>query len=142
MKLFSSVSQLCLILGDPMNYSMPGFPVLHQLPEFAQSCVHGVSDAVQPPHPLLLPGNSGPSNSELKIIFAKPQSFSNTSLEIPERVVSEWSVFKRWKNNFKKVDSCFLWHNTSVSIKYHFFENHLVLLNYLEENQCYANPRH
>ena len=125
---FSSIAQSCPTLCDPMDYSTPGFPVLHRLPEFAQTCVHGVGDAIQPPQPLLLlPNNSGPNNSGSKNIFAKPQSFSNTSLEIPERVVSEWSVFKRWKNNFKKVDSYFLWHNTSVSIQCHFFENHLEL---------------
>jgi len=40
-------------LCDPMDHSMPGFPVLHYLPEFAQSNVHWVSDAIQPSHPLL-----------------------------------------------------------------------------------------
>ena len=37
---FSSVAQLCLTLCDPMNHSMPGFPVLHHLPEFAQTNFH------------------------------------------------------------------------------------------------------
>ena len=36
-----------------MVYSMPGFPVLHNLPEFVQTHVHGVSDAIQPAHSLL-----------------------------------------------------------------------------------------
>ena len=52
---FSSVTQLCPSLCDPMNCSMPGFPVHHQLPELAQSHVHQVSDAIQPSHPLLSP---------------------------------------------------------------------------------------
>ena len=52
---FSSVSQSCLTLYDPMDGSMPGFPVHHQLPELAQTCVHLVSDAIQPSHPLLAP---------------------------------------------------------------------------------------
>ena len=43
--------QLC----DPMDCSTPGFPVLHYLPEFAQTHVHWVIDAIQPSHPLLLP---------------------------------------------------------------------------------------
>ena len=49
---FSSVAQSCLILCDPMNCSTPGLPVHHQLPEFTQTHVHRVSDAIQPSHPL------------------------------------------------------------------------------------------
>ena len=50
---FSSVAQSCLTLCDPMDCSVPGFPVHHQLPELTQTHVHRVSDAIQPPHPLL-----------------------------------------------------------------------------------------
>ena len=53
--LFSSVAQSCLILFDPMNRSMLGFSVRHQLPEFTQSHVHWVCDAIQPSHPLSSP---------------------------------------------------------------------------------------
>ena len=42
-----SVTQLCLALSDPLDYSMPGFPVLHCLPEIAQTHVHWVGDATQ-----------------------------------------------------------------------------------------------
>ena len=52
---YCSVPKLCLTLCDPMDCSMPGFPVLHYLPEFAQTHVHWVSDAIQPSHPLLPP---------------------------------------------------------------------------------------
>ena len=52
---FSSVAQLCLNLCDPMNHSMPGLPVHHQLPESTQTHVHWVSDAIQPFHPLSSP---------------------------------------------------------------------------------------
>ena len=48
----SSVAQLCLTLCDPMNRSTPGLPVHHQLPEFTQTHVHQVGDAIQPSHPL------------------------------------------------------------------------------------------
>ena len=48
---FSSVTQLCPTLCDPMNHSMPGLPVHHQLPELTQTYVHWVSDAIQPSHP-------------------------------------------------------------------------------------------
>ena len=49
---FSSVPQSCPTLCDPMNRSTPGLPVHHQLPEFTQTHVHRVSDAIQPSHPL------------------------------------------------------------------------------------------
>ena len=52
---FSSVTESCLTLCDPMDCSIPGLPVHHQLLEFTQTHVHRVSDAVQPSHPLLSP---------------------------------------------------------------------------------------
>ena len=50
--LFSSVTQSCPTLCDPMNHSTPGLPVHHHLPEFTQTHVHRVSDAIQSSHPL------------------------------------------------------------------------------------------
>ena len=47
-----SVAQLCQTLCDPMDRSMPGFPVLHHLPEFAHTHVYWVGDAIQPSHAL------------------------------------------------------------------------------------------
>ena len=52
-QLVSSVTQSCPALCDPMDCSMPGSPVHHQLLEHIQTHVHQVSDAIQPPHPLL-----------------------------------------------------------------------------------------
>ena len=52
---FSSVAQLCPALCNPMDCSIPGFPVHHQLPELTQTHVHQVGDAIQPSHPLLSP---------------------------------------------------------------------------------------
>ena len=52
---FSSVIQSCPTLWDPMNHSMPGLPVHHQLLEFTQTHVHRVSDAIQPSHSLSSP---------------------------------------------------------------------------------------
>ena len=49
---FSSVSQSCPTFCDLMNRSMPGLPVHHHLPEFNQTHVHRVGDAIQPSHPL------------------------------------------------------------------------------------------
>ena len=51
---FSSVTQLCLTLCDPMDCSTPGFPIHYQLPEL-QIHVHRVGDAIQPSHPLVSP---------------------------------------------------------------------------------------
>ena len=52
---FSSVTQSCPTLCNPMDCSMPGLLVHHQLPEFTQTYVHWVSDAIQPSHPLSSP---------------------------------------------------------------------------------------
>ena len=52
---FNSVTQSCSTLCDPMDCSMPNFPVHHQLPELAQTHIHRVGDAIQPSHPLLSP---------------------------------------------------------------------------------------
>ena len=51
----SSVTQLCLTLCNPMNCHTPGLPVHHQLPEFTQTNIHRVRDAIQPSHPLSSP---------------------------------------------------------------------------------------
>ena len=55
---FNSVTQSCLTLCDPMDCSTPGLPVHHQLPEFTQTHVHWVGDAIQPSHPLSSPSTS------------------------------------------------------------------------------------
>ena len=52
---FSSVTQSCLTLWDPMNHSTPGLLVCHQLPETTKTHVHEVDDAIQPSHPLSSP---------------------------------------------------------------------------------------
>ena len=52
---FTSVAQSCPTLCDPMDYSTPGLPVHHQLPEFTQTQVHSVRDAIQPSHSLSSP---------------------------------------------------------------------------------------
>ena len=78
---FSSASQSCLTLCDPMNCSTPGLPVHHQLPEFTQTLVHQVGDAIQPSHPLLSPSPPASirvfsSESILHIRWPKYWSFS------------------------------------------------------------------
>ena len=61
---FSSVTQSCPTLCDTMNCSTPGLPVHHQLPEFTQTHVHRVGDAIQPSHPLSSPSPPAPSPSQ------------------------------------------------------------------------------
>ena len=66
---FSSVAQSCLTLCDPMNRSTPGLPVHYQLPEFTQTHVHRVGDAIQPSHPLSSPSPPAPSPSQHQSLF-------------------------------------------------------------------------
>ena len=66
---FNSVAQSCPTLCDPMNRSTPGLPVHHQLPEFTQTHIHQVSDAVQPSHPLLSPSPPAPNPSQHQSLF-------------------------------------------------------------------------
>ena len=80
---FSSVTQLCPTLCDPMNRSMPGLPVHHQLPEFTQIHVHWVGDAIQPSHPLSSPLFLPPIPPSIKV-------FSNESI-LPMRWPKYWS---------------------------------------------------
>ena len=61
---FSSVAQSCPTLCNPMNHSTPGLPVHHQLPEFSQTHVHRVSDAIQPSHPLSSHSPHAPNPSQ------------------------------------------------------------------------------
>ena len=82
---FSSVTQSCPTLCNPMNHRMPGFPVHHQLPEFTQTYTHRVGDAIQPSHPLSSPSPPAPilpsirvfsNESTLRMRWPKYWSFS------------------------------------------------------------------
>ena len=66
---FSSVAQLCLTLCDPMNHSTPGLPIHYRLPEFTQTHVHQVGDAIQLSHPLSSPPPPAPSPSQHQRLF-------------------------------------------------------------------------
>ena len=69
---FSSVAQSCPTLCDPMNCSTPGLPVHHHLPEFTQTHVHRVHDAIQPSHPQSSPSPPAPIPPSIRV-------FSNES---------------------------------------------------------------
>ena len=69
---FSSVTQSCPTLCDPMNFSTPGLPVYHQLPEFTRTHLNRDGDAIQPSHPLSSPSPPAPNPSHIRV-------FSNES---------------------------------------------------------------
>ena len=66
---FSSVTQSCLTLCDPMNHSTPGLPVHHQLLESTQTHVRRIDDAIQPSHPLLSPFPPALNSSQHQGLF-------------------------------------------------------------------------
>ena len=66
---FSSVTQSCPTLCNPMNCSMPGLPVHHQLPESTQIHVHRGGDVIQPSHPLSSPSPPAPNPSKHQGLF-------------------------------------------------------------------------
>ena len=81
---FSSVTQPCPTLCNPMNCSTPGFLVLHHLPELAQTHVHWVSDAIQPSHPL------SPTSPSEEIQFSSVQLLSRVWL-----FVTPWTAARQ-----------------------------------------------
>ena len=88
---FSSVAQLCLTLCDPMNRSTPGLPVHHHLPEFTQTQVHRVRDAIQPSHPRSSPSPPAPNPPSITV-------FSNDST-----LCMRW--LKYWSFSFSIISS-------------------------------------
>ena len=121
------ISRSCLTLCEPMNHSMPGLPVHHQLLEFTQTHVHQVSDAIQPSHPLLSPFPPAPippsirifsNESTLHIRWSKYWSFSLSiipSKEIPGLIFfrMDWLDLLAVQGTLK---SLFQHHNSKVSI--------------------------
>ena len=77
---FSSVAQSCPTLCNPMNRSMPGLPVHHQLLEFTQTHVHWVGDTIQPSHPLLSPFSPAHNLSQHQGLFQWVNSCGTLSL--------------------------------------------------------------
>ena len=90
---FSSVAQSCPTLCDPMNHSTPGLPVHHQLPEFTQTHVHPISDAIQPSHPLSSPSPPAPNPSQHQSLF----QWVNSSHEVAKVL-----EFQLWHLSFQR----------------------------------------
>jgi len=116
---FSSVAQSCPTLCDPMNRSTPGLPVHHQLPEFTQTHVHQVSDAIQPSHPLSSP-SLAPSPSSIRV-------FSNEST-----LRMRWP--KYWSFSFSIIPS----KEIPGLIKLHKWSLSWVMVIYRETGDCYT----
>ena len=91
---FSSVAQLCPTLCNPMNCSMPGLPVHHQLPEFTHTLVHRVGDAIQPSHPLSSPSPPAPNPYQHQSLF----QWVNSSHEVAKVL-----EFQRQHQSFRRT---------------------------------------
>ena len=94
---FSSVAQSCPTLWDPMNCTIPGLPVHHQLPEFTQTPVHWVGDAIQPSHPLSSPSPPAPNPSQHQGLFQWVNSLHDVAkvLEFqPQHQSFQWTPIR------------------------------------------------
>ena len=91
---FSSVSQLCPTLCDPMICSTPGLPVHHQLPEFTQTHADRVGDAIQPSHPLSSPSPPAPSPSQHQGLFQWVNSLHEVAKVLDSLYF--WDFFCNW----------------------------------------------
>ena len=121
---FSSVTQSCPTLCDPMDCSMPGFPVYHKLPEFTQTHVHLIGDAIQPSH--CLPSPSPPTFS-----LSQHQSVSQ-SVQLLSRVrlfVTPWTAVHQASPSITNSQSLLklmfieLVMNSLTTLKYNYFKN-------------------
>ena len=127
-----SVTKSCPTLCDPMNRSMPGLPIHHHLPEFTQTHVHWVSDAIQPSHLLLSPSPLAPmppsirvfsNESALHMRWPKYWSFSfsiSPSKEHPELI----SFRMDWLDLLESTGLSRVFSNTTVQ-KHQFFGTQL-----------------
>ena len=85
---FSSVVQSCPTLCNSMNCSTPGLPIHHQLPEFTQTHVHRIGDAIQPSHPLSSPSPPAPNPSQNQSLF----QWVNSSHEVVKVLEFSFSI--------------------------------------------------
>ena len=119
---FSSVAQSCPTLHDPMNCSMPGLLVHHQLPEFTQTHIHQVGDAIQPSHPLSSPSPPAPNPSQHQTLFHEstlrmrwPKYWSFSFSIIPSKEHPGWTPLEwtGWISLQSKGLSSLLQHHSS-----------------------------
>ena len=115
--LFSSVAQSCLSLCDPMDCSTSGLPVHHKLPEFTQTHVHWVGDAIQPSHPLSSPSPPAFNLSQHQGLFQWAMPFGEHNLDWWSPIIDFFynsyfypilDIFAKSKVFFKIFLLCFL----------------------------------
>ena len=101
---FSSVTQSCPTLCDPMDCSTPGFPIHHQLPELTQTHIHRVGDAIQPAHPLPSPSPPAFNLSQHYGLFQQVNSSHQVAKVLG--VSASASVLPMNIQDWKKILSC------------------------------------
>ena len=116
---FSSVTQSCSALSDPMNCSMPGFPVHHQLLELAQIHVHHEGDAIQPSHPLSSPSSPALNLSQHQSLF-KWVSSSHQEANVLEFQLQHQYFQWTFRTDFQSKGFSRVFSNTTVQ-KHQFF---------------------
>ena len=132
---FSSVAQSCPTLCDPIDCSMPGFPVHHQFPELTQTHVHQVGDAIQPSYPLSPPSSPALNLSHHQGLFqwvsslhqvAKVLEVSTSASLLPTNT-QDWSPL-RWTGwmSLQAKGLSRVFSNTTVQ-KHQFFSTQLSL---------------
>ena len=107
-----SVAQSCPTLCDPINRSTPGLPVPHQLPEFTQTHVHRVSDAIQPSHALSSPSLPAPNPSQHQSLF----QWVNSSHEVAKVLEFHTLASLLPTMAFAKNNKCKYTHSTLTHI--------------------------
>ena len=132
---FGSAAQLCPTLCDPMDRSTPDLPVHHQLVEFTQTHVHRVSNAIQPPYPLLCPISSCLPSFPASGSFPMSQFFASggqsigvsASTSVLSMNTQDWSPLG-WTGwiSLQSRDSSRVFSNTTVQ-KHQFFSTQLSL---------------
>ena len=100
---FSLVTQSCLTLCDPMNRSTPGLPVHHHLPEFTQTHVHWVSDAIQPSHSLSSPSLPASNPSQHQSLFQWVNSLHELAKSTGVSALASLSLFTfmHWRREWQ-----------------------------------------
>ena len=126
---FSSIAQSCPTLCDPVNHSMPGLPVDHQLPKLTQTHVHRVGDAIQPSHPLSSPSPPTFNHFQHQGLF----QWVNSSHEVAkvlgfqlQHQSFQWTPLLQWTDciSLQSKELSRVFSNTTVQ-KHQFFDTQL-----------------